>query len=63
MTHSEQIKKLIEEVLAGRHWYWDLDTCLVEERDAVRKKILEVDGKTADLCQLLKAEQDSETER
>jgi len=44
-SRSEQIEVLVQEILAGRHWYLDLDTCPEEDRPAVRKKILEVDGK------------------
>jgi hypothetical protein len=57
-SRSERIKQLVEEVLAGRHWYFDLDTCPPEERPAIREKILDVDGKIVDLCQLLKTEPD-----
>ena len=56
LTRSERIRQLAVEVIAGRHWYFDLGTCPIKQRDAVRRKILEVDRKMEDLRQLVKAE-------
>jgi len=54
LARSEQIRQFVQEVLAGRHCYGDLDTYPIEERDTARKKMRDLDGKTAELCQLLR---------